>query len=597
MFLLPFLLFGLVLTVVLGGRLSRLAQVQFRLGWTVFVALALQVALFTDVGLRLGDELRNGVHIGTYGLLAVFAVANLRLLALAPVLLGMALNATAIIANGGKMPISDAAAREVGLDPSATANVSAHADRLAFLGDVFAIPNVIPLANVFSVGDILIGVGVASFLVYVGLNDGAEPELSPRRFIKPLRVAPFRRLVAGKLVSQVGDWLTLAALIGWLYSETGATEHIAALLLVRLAPPIVGGGIAAVLIDRLPKRGLLVWIEAGRGCAVIAAIAGLLAGNLPTIYGALGVSAALAALSAAAVPALVPALIPTEQLAAANAALGMSKDAAMAVGALGAGIALSTSGAVVALLVDLVTFAIAMALYLGLRIPGGDRRARAGVHLGAVRYVLGRRPLVVIIFAFATATLATGLTNVSLPRFLEGQTGLGPGGYGFGLAALSIGLLCGEALVGFSRVGAAAGRWIGAGLLVMAALFFLLGFVEHAPTALLVLGFIGFVDGTTDVVFETVAQRETDPSYYGAVFGFASALMAATMTAAFLVAPVMNRLAEPSVVILGAGAVLAVAGAIALAGMPRSRAHGDASVVGPLLPEPARAQVGVSRSS
>ena len=596
MFLLPFLVFGLVLTVVLGGRLSRLARVPFRLGWTVFLALSLQVVLFTDVGSGLGGELRNGVHIGTYALLAVFAVANLRLLALAPVLLGMALNAAAIIANGGKMPISDVAAREVGLDPAATANVSAHADRLAFLGDIFAIPSVIPLANVFSVGDILIGVGVVSFLVYIGLSDGAEPELSPRRFVQPLRLSPFRRLVAGKFVSQVGDWLTLAALIGWLYNETGATEHIAALLLVRLAPPIVGSGIAALLIDRLPKRGLLVWIEAGRGCAVVVAIVGLLGGNLPAIYGALAVSAALAALSAAAVPALVPALIPTDQLPAANAALGMAKDAAMALGALGAGIALSTSGAAVALVVDLVTFGVAMALYLGLRVPGGDRRAREDTRVGALRYVLGRRPLVVIIFAFATATLATGLTNVSLPRFLDGQTGLGPGGYGFGLAALSIGLLSGEALVGFSRVGAAAGRWIGAGLLIMAGLFGVLGLVEHAPTALLLLAFIGFVDGTTDVVFETVAQRETDPRYYGAVFGFASALMASTMTAAFLVAPVVNRLADPSVVILGAGAVLAVAGAIALVGMPRARASADAPVVGPMLPEPPRAQVGVSGS-
>ncbi len=32
---------------------------------------------------------------------------------------------------------------------------------LPFLGDVFALPRPIPLANVFSVGDVLIGVGAA----------------------------------------------------------------------------------------------------------------------------------------------------------------------------------------------------------------------------------------------------------------------------------------------------------------------------------------------------------------------------------------------------------------------------------------------------
>jgi hypothetical protein len=37
--------------------------------------------------------------------------------------------------------------------------------RLAFLGDVFWLPPPIPLANVFSIGDVLIGLGAAWFLI------------------------------------------------------------------------------------------------------------------------------------------------------------------------------------------------------------------------------------------------------------------------------------------------------------------------------------------------------------------------------------------------------------------------------------------------
>src|SRR5207342_3441809 len=85
---------------------------------------------------------------------------------------------------------------------------------------------------------------------------------------------------------------------------------------------------------------------------------------------------------------------------------------------------------------------------------------------GALRYVLGRRWLLVLVFAFAAATLATGLTNATLPRLLEDKFHFGASGYGFGIAALATGLVLGQALVGLARVGETAGRWIGAGLLI-----------------------------------------------------------------------------------------------------------------------------------
>lgn len=571
MFLLPSLLFGLLFAVLLGGKPARLIAVNFRLGWTVLLALGLQIVLFSRAGAGLEDGLRSSLHLASYGFLIAFALVNLRLRALAPVLFGMGLNAVTIAANGGRMPVSESAARAAGIPIEPHSNVSASADRLWFLGDVFAVPSGFPLANVFSVGDLLIAFGVASFIVFASLEDGGGRALSPSRMLEPLRTPTYRRLAGGKLISQIGDWVTLAALIGWIYDATGSTGHVAGLLLVRLAPPIVGGSIAALLVDRLPKQRLLVWIEIGRGLVVGAALVGVLAGENVLVYAALAASGALAAMSAAAVPALVPSLLPAAQLPAANAALGMTKDAAMAIGAVGAGVALSSVGAAPALIVDLATFAAAALLYNGLRLEQGVARARTREDgaLAGLRYMLTRRRLLLLVFSFATATLATGLTNASLPRFLEGEVGLGSGGYGFGIAALATGLLLGEALVGFSRVGPTAGRWIGGGLVIMSGLFVLLSLVEHAPTALLLLGAIGFVDGTTDVLFDTVVQREVDPRYYGCVFGFASAFMTATMTGAFAIAPLANRILEPQHVMVGVGAVLVLAGTLALLGMGR----------------------------
>ncbi len=576
MFLLPSIALGLLLAVLLGGRPSRLADLPLRRGWAVWLSLAGQVVLFSPFGGRVPAELFEPLHLATYGLLFLFAAANIRMLALVPLLLGMASNAVAIFANGGRMPVSRAAWEAAGLSEAEGSNVVVGGDRLPFLGDVFALPDALPLTNVFSVGDILIGIGAAAFIVSVSTGDGTRT-LDGRRLLRPLRSMSYRRLAAGKLVSHLGDWLTLAALVGWVYDETSSVGNVAVLLLVRLAPPILGGGLAAAIVDRVRKERLLLSVELMRGAMVCAALLGVLTDQKAPAFAAVGVSGVLAALSAATVPALVPFILEEDELPAANAGLGVAQDGAMAVGALTAGVLLSWSGAGLALTVDLLTFIVAAFLYAGIRtreLPetfreNDEESSGVGIRAG-VAYVLRRPTLAVVIGAFGIATLATGLTNATLPRFL-GDLGLGTGAYGYGLAALALGLATGQALVGFASVGDGGVRWIGAGLMAMASLFVCLALTEHAPTAILLLALIGLADGTTDVLFDTIVQRNADPRYYGRVFGFSAAFMTTTMMGAVAVAPLVNRLGPPREVVLGGGVTLLAASVFAFLGARRGR--------------------------
>ncbi len=340
-------------------------------------------------------------------------------------------------------------------------------------------------------------------------------------------------------------------------------------MLVRLIPPIVGGGVAAAVVDRLPKARLLAWMEIMRGAVVIGALVGVVLDISALAFLAVAVSGVLAAISAATLRALVPSILPPEDLPAGNAGLGLAQDGAMAIGALLAGIALTTADATLALAVDLVTFVIAAALYWTVANSTVAIKATAGATGGivaGVRYVLKKRVILIVVLSFGAATVATGLTNATLPRFLDGQLGLGPGAYGFGLAALAGGLALGETVVGFARVGASSARWIGVALIFMAAVFLTLASTTHAPTALLLLACIGFLDGTTDVLFETIVQREADPQYYGRVFGLASAFFTTTMMSAVATAPLLNEIAGPQTVIMVAAIGLVVAAVVALAG-------------------------------
>ena len=162
MFILYGVLAGLLAGVLLGGRPAGLAAIRFRLGPLALLALAIQLVLFSPLAEPLPDALGRAIYVASTVLVGIVVLANLRLTGMPGVALGAALTLAAIVANGGSMPASPGALASLGMSAGGNTN-SVVVDRPAFepLTDVFALPGWLPLANVFSVGDALIGLGIA----------------------------------------------------------------------------------------------------------------------------------------------------------------------------------------------------------------------------------------------------------------------------------------------------------------------------------------------------------------------------------------------------------------------------------------------------
>jgi len=149
-----------------GGRLSALADLRFRGVGLLAGALGVQVLVLVVLD-EADATLLGAVYAATLLAAGAFIVANRRVPGMVLIGLGGALNATAIIANGGVMP-ARAAALEAAGRPVAEErfrNSAAVVDpHLPWLGDTFAIPSGVPLANVFSVGDVVLVLGVLVLL-------------------------------------------------------------------------------------------------------------------------------------------------------------------------------------------------------------------------------------------------------------------------------------------------------------------------------------------------------------------------------------------------------------------------------------------------
>ncbi len=182
------MLIGVVMLVAIasvpltGGRLGALADIRLRHSWAILTALAAQIVITTLVPDG-SASLYAGLHVGTYAVAAIFVVANRHVPGLRLLALGAGLNLLVIAVNGGVMPADPDALERAGLPviSGEFENSTVLEDpKLPFLGDVFAVPEPLPFANVFSVGDILLVLGGL-----VALHRSCGSRLIPEAFHRP----------------------------------------------------------------------------------------------------------------------------------------------------------------------------------------------------------------------------------------------------------------------------------------------------------------------------------------------------------------------------------------------------------------------------
>ena len=179
MFLIAALVLAVVTVPMFRGRLAALADIEIRGLWAVACALGIQVAIIT-VFPDSFVNLHVPLHFLSYAFAALFLWLNRKVPGMLIVGLGAALNLIAISANGGVMPASPRALEIAGIvETKGFVNSTAVDDpKLQFLGDIFAIPDSVPvLDNVFSVGDVVIAIGIV-----VLVHGVCGSRLIPERF-------------------------------------------------------------------------------------------------------------------------------------------------------------------------------------------------------------------------------------------------------------------------------------------------------------------------------------------------------------------------------------------------------------------------------
>src|SRR5918998_6567579 len=283
-------------------------------------------------------------------------------------------------------------------------------------------------------------------------------------------VQSFRLLALATVGSAFGTWLAFVALTIDVYDRTESAVWVSALLIADFLPAILIGLAAGTLVDRLPRRRLMVASDLVRVVVFLA----LPFANSPSAIVALAAVAGFATgFFRPAVYAGLPNLVEDSELPSANALVQSIEAMTTIVGPLIGGVLVAASGPDAAYWINAVTFLFSAALLI--RIPGNLLQAARAATAGHWRdlrdgfaLISGSRALLTVLLAWDVGMLGNAGVNVAEIKLAKDS--FEAGDFGFGL-------LVGSAGLGVALGSLSAGTWVerrsaavvyGAGLALMA---------------------------------------------------------------------------------------------------------------------------------
>jgi MFS family permease len=236
------------------------------------------------------------------------------------------------------------------------------------------------------------------------------------------------------------------ALVVDVYDRTGDANWVSALLIADFLPIVLVGILLGPLIDRLPRRNILVaadLLRAGVFCILPFTTSAAQIVGLALIIGV------ATSLFRPAVFAGLPNLVADDDLGHANGILQSAENFAWAVGALAGGALVAASGPDAAYWLNAGTFVVSALFILGIRqsLEERERSPSAGHRRDLVeglRMVTRSRALLTILVAWSIVTLGQAIGNVSEIVLAKDVFNAGDFGYGVLVATAAVGLTIGS---------------------------------------------------------------------------------------------------------------------------------------------------------
>jgi MFS family permease len=381
----------------------------------------------------------------------------------------------------------------------------------------------------------------------------------------------YRLYFSGQLISVTGTWMQTIAQAWLVLTLTSSALLFSVVSVLQFLPVLLLSPLAGVVIDRLPRRELIIVTQCVN-CACATTMVTLVATGRIQLWHIYVLAAILGFNNAFDMPsrqAFVVDMVGKDDLVNAIALNSSLFNVARIIGPSIAGFLMAWKGAAWCFGVDAVSYlAVIGGLSMMRDIPKVARRSGRGIQQmrEGMAYIRERGNLMLpILIGGFVGTFGMNF-NVWIPLLAKNEFKVGADGFGILMAALGAGSLCGALHLAF-RKDRPKGRTIILTSLMLGSVEVALAMAASVPlsvvVALLLLPFMGYAMSSTGAMANTLVQTASPEEMRGRVMAAYMALSAGAAPAgAFLIGAIANSFGTPASILFGGCATVVCALAI-----------------------------------
>lgn len=255
-----------------------------------------------------------------------------------------------------------------------------------------------------------------------------------------------------QVLSQVADGISKLALLWFVYAITGSPLKTTVIGLLQTLPPILLGPFIGVMVDRWPKKAILIISDLARAVLIglIPCWVSVESFTVESLYVMTFLYGIATAMFVPTLSSSVPLMVKKGQLTAANALLQSTTSLGIIIGPVISGIGIAFSGSQDVLCINAVTYLASAACLFPLRLatgmttplPQSSRTTAWDDLMEGIRYTLvSRRAILLLIILASLYTFGSGAFTTLFPVFGKKLLSLGPVEVGYLWSWLGVGLL------------------------------------------------------------------------------------------------------------------------------------------------------------
>jgi MFS family permease len=407
-----------------------------------------------------------------------------------------------------------------------------------------------------------------------------EPDVRALRLLRTN--AAFRSLSISRVVSFVGDSVSLVALILFVADTTGQALAVSLLLLVGDFAPSLFSPLTGAISDRFNLKHVMITCELAQG--VLLVLIALTLPPLPLLLALVAIRSTIGQTFQPASRAAIPALVNGRELETANSTIGFGTNGAEAIGPFIAAALFPVIGVRGVLLVDAASFLLSALLLTTVRSlpPVASDSAEKPSFLGEAKAGLGyiwSVPAVrIIVLTFCVVVAFNGIDDVAVVYLVRDTFHAPESAVGLLLGGVGVGLLVGYLLlVRYSR-GASMAVLMLAGFAISSVGNLLTGWAWAVFAAFALQTVRGLGIAAMDVASNTLLQRLVPTRLLGRVFGNFYGLIGIAAAISYVAGGLLLDATNAPVTFIIAGAGGTLATILAALTLPRALRRSSAPV-------------------